>query len=129
MEYAIIIILVALLQYIFFTGRTGFTRSKYEVQAPKISGNETWERIYRVQQNTMEQLIIFIPSMLIFSNYVSNTWVMLPGVIFLVGRQIFSHFYITNPDNRAPGMVMSLFSNVALVIGSLIGVGLQLCAT
>jgi glutathione S-transferase len=128
MEYAIIIILVALLQYIFFTGRTGFTRLKYEVPAPKISGNETWERIYRVQQNTMEQLIIFIPSMLIFSHYVSDTWVMLPGVIFLVGRQIFSHFYITNPDKRAPGMVMSLFSNVALVIGSLIGVGLQLCA-
>ena len=89
-----IIILVALLQYIFFTGRTGFTRGKYEVKAPKITGNDEWERIFRVQQNTMEQLVIFIPSMLIFSNYVSHTWVILPGVIFLIGRQIFSHLFL-----------------------------------
>ncbi|MEE9345781.1 MAG: MAPEG family protein [Methylococcales bacterium] len=125
MEYSIVIILIALLQYIFFTGRTGFSRVKYGVQAPKTVGNETWERIFRVQQNTMEQLIIFIPGMLIFSMYVSQTWVLLPGILFVIGRQIYSHLYIKNPESRGPGMVLSFFSNIALVLGGLISLGLS----
>ena len=128
MEYAIVIILIALLQFIFFTGRAGFRRVKYDVQAPKTVGNEIWERIFRVQQNTMEQLVIFIPGMVIFSMYVSHTWVLLPGILFVIGRQIYSHLYIKNPESRGLGMVLSFFSNAALVLGGLIGLGLSMAA-
>jgi uncharacterized membrane protein YecN with MAPEG domain len=128
MEYSIAIILIALMQFIFFTGRTGFSRGKYDVKAPKTSGNEHWERIYRIQQNTMEQLVIFIPSSIIFGMYVSATWVLLPGILFIVGRHIYSRLYLQSPENRGPGMVLSFFSNIALVIGSMIGVGLDLLA-
>ncbi|WNC68262.1 MAPEG family protein [Thalassotalea nanhaiensis] len=119
MELTILIILFALLQFTFFTMRTGFTRDKYGVSAPKVVGNETWERIYRVQQNTMEQLVVFIPAIIIFSMHVSDKWVVIPGVAFLLGRQIYSHLYVKNPEKRALGMVLSIFSNVALVLGSL----------
>jgi len=128
MEYSIAIILIALLQYIFFTGRTGFSRGKYDVQAPKTVGDETWERLFRIQQNTMEQLVIFIPGMIIFSMYVSKTWVLLPGVLFLIGRQIYSHLYFTNSEKRGPGMVLTFFSNIALVVGSLIGLAISLAS-
>ena len=120
------IILIALLQFIFFTGRTGFSRNKYDIQAPKTVGNDNWERIFRVQQNTLEQLVIFIPSMIIFSLYLSPTWVILPGVLFIIGRQIFSRLYIQNPQSRGPGMIVSFLSNIILVVGSLIGVFTQL---
>lgn len=126
MEYSIAIILIALLQFIFFTGRAGFSRGKYDIKAPKTVGNERWERIFRIQQNTMEQLVIFIPSTLIFSIYVSATWVVLPGILFIVGRHIYSRLYLQSPENRGPGMVLSFFSNIALVIGGLIGVALKL---
>jgi uncharacterized membrane protein YecN with MAPEG domain len=126
MEYSIAIILVALLQFIFFTGRTGFSRSKYDIKAPKTTGNERWERIYRIQQNTMEQLVIFIPAMLIFSIYVSKTWVVLPGILFIIGRHVYSRLYLEGPEHRGPGMVLSMFTNIVLVVGSLIGVGLKL---
>jgi glutathione S-transferase len=99
-----------------FVFRAGFTREKYGVDAPKVSGNDVWERIHRVQINTMEQLVIFIPGMLIFSHYVSQTWVVIPGVIFIVGRQIFSHLYIKDPKTRTPGVIMTIFTNVALVM-------------
>ncbi len=128
MEYAILIILIALLQYIFFTGRVGFTRGKCGVHAPKTVGDETWERFFRVQQNTMEQLVIFIPGMVLFSVYVSQIWVLLPGILFVIGRQIYSHLYIKNPASRGPGMVLSFFSNIALVLGGLIGLGLSVVA-
>jgi len=120
MEYTLIIICIALAQYIFFIGRVGFNRAKYEVEAPKTIGNDTWERMYRVQQNTLEQLILFIPGMVVFGLYVSQTWVLLPGVLYVVGRQLYSHLYIKNPASRGPGMILSFFSNIALVLGSLI---------
>ena len=126
MEYTIILILIALLQYIFFTMRVGFNRGKYSVSAPKTSGNDDWECMHRVHQNTLEQLVIFIPAMIIFATYVSELWVLLPGVLFIVGRQVYSHLYIKNPESRGPGVILSLFSNIALVIGGLIGIVISL---
>jgi len=126
MEYATLIILIALLQYIYFIGRVGFSRNKYEIKAPKTTGNETWERLFRVQQNTMEQLIIFIPCMLTFSTYVSPLWVLVPGLLFVIGRQTYSYLYVKEPTSRGLGFVLSFFSNIALVVGSLIGLIMSL---
>ena len=126
METSIALILIALLQYIFFTGRAGFSRSKYSIKAPKTVGNERWERIYRIQQNTMEQLVIFIPATLVFSIYVSASLVLLPGIMFFVGRHLYSRLYLQSPENRGPGMVLSFLSNILLVLCSLVGVSLKL---
>ena len=120
MEYPIIIILLALLQYLFFAIRTGFSRGKYKVPAPKTVGHETWERMYRVHQNTLEQLIVFIPALLAFSYYVSPKWALIPGLGFLIARQVYSHMYIKDPPKRA--FPPSFFINVILCVGSLIGV-------
>ena len=122
MESAVLVILLALAQFTLFSVRVGASRSKYGVNAPSTSGDENWERQYRVQQNTMEQLVIFIPSMLAFSFYVSTIWALLPGALFLVGRQLYSHEYINNPASRAPGMAMTLLANGILLVGSLIAV-------
>jgi glutathione S-transferase len=120
MEYSIIIILLALVQYQFFGLRTGVTRPKYKVPPPKTVGDETWERIYRVHQNTLEQLIVFIPGLLLFSYYVSSRWAILPGLLYLIFRQYYSHMYIKNPPNRT--FPPTFFVNGILVVGSLIGV-------
>ena len=126
MEYTALVILIALAQYLFFTFRVGARRTKHEIHAPKITGDETWERLFRVQQNTMEQLIIFIPAMIVFSTYLSSKWVLLPGVIFIVGRQMYSYEYIKKPDSRVPGMALSLLANVVLLLGALIGLVLEM---
>lgn len=121
MEYAALIILFALLQFLLFGVRVGINRGKYGIKAPATTGNDIWERMYRVQMNTMEQLVVFIPAVIAFSVYVSNRWVLLPGVLFLVGRQLYSYEYVKDPDSRVPGMAISLLCNAALVLGALIG--------
>jgi uncharacterized membrane protein YecN with MAPEG domain len=126
MESAVLIILLALAQYIWFTGRTGLARGKYGVDAPNTTGNEIWERIYRVQQNTMEQLVLFIPAMLAFSVYLSARWALVPGLVFLVGRQLYSWEYINKPSSRTPGMALTLLANVVLLVGALAGVGMKI---
>lgn len=117
-----ILVLLALIQYMFFSLRVGLSREKFGVIAPKCVGNDTWERLFRVQQNTLEQLIIFIPGVFLFSYYVSNKWVLLPGCTFIVGRFVFYYLYTSNPKNRGFGFIPTFMSNSILVIGSLIGI-------
>lgn len=126
MEYAVIIILLALLQYTYFSFAVGSQRVKLKVAAPLTEGNDVWQRYFRVQQNTLEQLIVFIPGMLAFSHYVSSIWVVLPGVAFLVSRQLYAHLYVKAPKSRGPGFMLTFFANMVLVIGSLVGVVIQL---
>jgi len=125
MEYAAFIILLALVQYLYFTMRVGLARGKFGVKAPATSGNEIWERVFRVQQNTLEQLVMFIPAMIAFSMYASSRWALLPGVVFLIGRQLYSFEYVKDPDSRTPGMALSLLSNAVLVVGALIGLAFK----
>lgn len=126
MEYTVLVVLLALVQFIWFTLRVGAARNKYGVNAPKTTGDENWERLFRVQQNTMEQLVLFIPTMLTFSVYVGARWGLIPGILFLVGRQLYAYEYINKPGSRVPGMAMTLLANAALLVGSLIGVLLKI---
>jgi len=125
MESAVLIVLLALAQFTWFSVRVGISRGKYGVEAPKTTGNEIWERVYRVQQNTMEQLVLFIPAMLAFSVYLSARWALIPGLVFLVGRQLYSWEYISKPTSRTPGMALTLLANAVLLAGALVGVGMK----
>ncbi len=121
MENATLIILLALLQYIFFTVRVGISRGKYKVNAPDCEGDETWTRMFRIQQNTMEQLIILIPATYAFASYTSSVWVLLPGAAFLIGRLLYSVAYMKDPKTRGPGMGITMAANATLVLGALFG--------
>ena len=62
MDYVALVILLAVMQYFFFLSMVGKARGEYSIKAPATTGHDMFERIYRVQQNTLEQLVIFIPS-------------------------------------------------------------------
>jgi uncharacterized membrane protein YecN with MAPEG domain len=126
MEFTALLALAALAQYLFFTIRVGAARGKYHVEAPATRGDEAWERLFRVQQNTLEQLIVFLPALYLFSLYVGDGWAVLPGLAFLAGRQLYAFEYISNPKSRGPGMGLTFLANAALIIGALIGIALKL---
>jgi uncharacterized membrane protein YecN with MAPEG domain len=121
MPYATLIVLLALIQYVWFTMRVGMARGKYKVDAPACAGNEIFERLFRVQQNTLEQLIVFIPATFAFAFYLSDLWVLAPGIVFILGRFLYSAEYTGDPKKRAPGMGLTLVANAALIVGALFG--------
>jgi uncharacterized membrane protein YecN with MAPEG domain len=69
----------------------------------------------------MEQLIVFVPATYAFALYLSELWVLLPGLAFLAGRFLYSAEYLKDPKSRTPGMATTLLSNVVLVLGALFG--------
>jgi len=126
MNYVYLLILLALVQYIYFTARVGSARVKFGIDAPRITGNDTFERTFRVQQNTLEQLVVFIPGMLLFAHFVSPLWAVLPGALYLVGRQVYARDYVADAKKRGTGATMSIVASVVLVLGALIGLVWQL---
>ncbi len=121
MEYVHLVILLGLVEYIFFVAQVGAARGKYEIPAPAMSGNEDFERVLRVQLNTHEQLILFIPGMLGFAYYVSPMWAAIIGSVYLVGRILYFIGYKQAAEKRAVGAGMSLLPNMILVVGAVIG--------
>jgi uncharacterized membrane protein YecN with MAPEG domain len=126
MESTALLILLALAQYVYFSVRVGAARDKYGVDAPRTTGDENWERLYRVQMNTLEQLIVFVPGMMLFASYASARWAWVPGILFIVGRQLYAMEYVKDPKTRVPGMALTLFANAALLGGGLIGVVMKM---
>jgi len=120
-ELTAIVIAVALLEYSVITILCGRARARCGIVAPATSGNPTFERYLRVQQNTVEQLIIFVPAMLIFGHYVSAPIGAGLGLVFILGRALFARGYYQDAAKRAPGFGLSLLSNLVLLIVGLIG--------
>ena len=126
MEYVTLVVLLALLEYLVFTMLTGRARAVYKVPAPATTGNEVFERYYRVQQNTIEQLLIFLPSIYMFGAYVHELAAAIIGSLFIVGRALYLRGYVTDPAKRAPGFIISMLSNVVLLLGAMIGLGIKI---
>jgi glutathione S-transferase len=122
MEYTVLVISLALLQYIFFIIQCAGARGKSGLEAPATVGDEAYERKFRIQCNTLEQIVVFIPAIFAFSYYVSPMWAQVIGVIWIIGRFIYSYGYTKDPSKRGPGMLLTMVPNVVLVAGTIIGV-------
>jgi uncharacterized MAPEG superfamily protein len=100
----------------------GKARETYGIKAPAISGNENFERYYRVQMNTLELLICFIPSLLISSLFWSPLVMAIIGLIFFIGRFIYFKQYVANPEKRTVGFALSILPVFILLIAIIAGI-------
>lgn len=121
MELITIVIALALIEYVIFSILVGNARMKYDISAPAISGNPIFERYYRVQQNTLELLVVFIPGMVMFAQYVRADVAAALGVIFILGRFLYLRSYVADPKTRSLGFSLSIFPSLILVLGGLVG--------
>jgi glutathione S-transferase len=119
---------LALLLYFIFTWKVGAARGKYKVNAPATTGNPDFERVFRVQQNTLENLILFLPGLWMFSAFVSPQWGAGIGLVWIAGRIFYARSYYAAAEMRGPGFGITMFASTVLVIGALVGAGMKLAA-
>ncbi|TFG98693.1 MAG: MAPEG family protein [Myxococcales bacterium] len=121
MEWIAIVTILALVEFIWFGIRVGAARGKYEIKAPATTGHDIFERHYRVQHNTLEQLVVFLPALWLFGSYVSGGIGALIGVVFLVGRALYAFAYVEDPAKRSTGFMLTFVPTALLLLGGLGG--------
>ena len=120
-QYTSLITTLSLLLYVAMLVFVGRARGRYKLDAPAVTGNPDFERVFRVQQNTVENLVVYLPSLWLFAALVSDRWAALIGVVWIVGRVIYARGYYTEASKRGTGFIISGIATATLLLGALIG--------
>ncbi len=126
MELVAIVAAVSLLEYAIFVWRAGKARGETGVPAPAMSGHPDFERHVRVQDNTVEQLIIFLPALFLFAIHASELGAAALGALFILGRGLYAYAYVHDPAKRGPGFALTFGVNVILIVGTIVGAAIDL---
>ena len=115
---ALITLLVVALM--FWTAiRVGKARATYDIKAPATTGHEMFDRAYRIQMNTLESALLFLPSMWLYASLIGDIGAGVAGLIWLVGRWLYATSYQAEPKKRGPGFGIALLATFGMWAGSL----------
>ena len=120
MEAIAIVTILALLQFVWMSVQVGSMRGKHGVKAPAISGHPEFERAFRVQQNTMEQLVVFLPALWMFGHFVKPLWGAGFGLVFIIGRFVYRAEYLKDPGSRSPGFTITFLPTAIMLVWLLV---------
>jgi uncharacterized MAPEG superfamily protein len=121
MEPVAIITALALIQYFWFGYFVAQARIRHGINAPATSGHPEFDRSLRIQQNTLEQLLVFLPGLWIFGWYVHALTAALLGLLFIAGRFVYRKSYLADPSSRTLGFAIGALATAVLLIGGAIG--------
>lgn len=100
----------------------GNARKRYGVKAPAISGHPGFERAWRIQMNTLEASVMFLPVLWLSSMYGFPAFAGGFGFLWLIGRAWYIPTYLKDPASRGPAFMLSLFGWAGLVALSAFGI-------
>ncbi len=126
LSWVMLVTLLALIVFFVVTINVGRARFKFGIKPPQMSGDPEFERAVRVQQNMLEQMVFFLPALWIFATVVSATYATVLGAVWVVGRILYAWGYYQAAEKRGPGFGISVMAANILVVGSLVGVILQI---
>jgi glutathione S-transferase len=122
LHWTALVTVLAILFY-FYTGyQVTVARRRYSVPAPAIVGNPDFERVFRVQANTLEWMPIFLPLLWMFAYYVSDIWAAALGLVWIGGRIFYMVSYSEAADRRGPGFAIQAAVCGVLLVGAPIAI-------
>ena len=121
-NYTALVTLLAVVLY-FYTGLlVARARAKFSVIAPATTGHPDFDRVFRVQMNTLEWMPIFLPLLWLFALYVSDLGAAVLGLVWIAGRIVYIRGYTQAADMRHRGFSIQAFASGALLIGAIAGI-------
>ena len=121
-HFSALVTCLAISLYFFTTVRVSGARQAFGIKAPAISGNPDFERVFRVQMNTLEWMPIFLPSLWLFAFYVNDAIAAAIGLVWIVGRILYFTGYSKAADKRGMGFGIQALAAIILWVGALGGV-------
>lgn len=118
-HYTALVTLLAILVYFITSTRVARARITYGVKLPAITGHPDFERVFRVQMNTLEWLPIFLPSLWLFAIYVSDAMAAAIGAIWVIGRIVYMIGYTQSVPRRGPGFAIQSSATIVLWAGAI----------
>ena len=122
MEYVALVTVLLVSQYMVFMMLVGAARGKSGIKAPAVTGDEGFERAYRVQMNTLEQLMVALPALWISGMYFDSLVAALLGLAFFLGRVMYRAGYVKDPEKRGMGFGLGFLAVLGLIGTALWGV-------
>ncbi len=117
-----IVTVLSLALYIYMGIRVSQARQKFDVKAPATTGNPEFERAFRVQANTAEWLIVYLPSLWLFSMFVHTYIAAILGLVWIVGRYVYMEGYTEAAEKRSAGFAIQALATLVLLLGTLVGI-------
>jgi glutathione S-transferase len=114
-NYVHIVAVLAVMQFLYFGIMVGRARGLYGIDAPATSGHEMFDRAFRIQMNTLEQLVCFLPALLLAGVYWPGTVIAAIGAVYLLGRFLYARSYSRDPAKRGPGFGLSILPTFILL--------------
>lgn len=124
--WIVLVTVAALLLYFYMGMRIGGARGKYQIPAPATTGHPDFERVFRVQMNTLEWLPIFLPALWIAAAYWDPRIIAAIGVVWIIGRFMYMEGYIAEAGKRSMGFMVQGLATLALLIASVAGAVMSL---
>lgn len=116
----LVVLLTVLLLFV-VTVMTGRARGRYGVKAPATSGHPMFERAYRVQMNTLEQTVVFLPALWLAARWGNPAWAGILGLVWLLGRAWYVPAYMRDPASRGRPFVLALLALFLLIVLAVYG--------
>ncbi len=121
MRFTVLATFAALVAYAWFMIKVARARRQFGIEAPRVTGDEAFERIFRVQQNTMEQLVLFLPALWLFGAYVSDPVAGILGLCWTGARVLYATEYYADARRRGPGAALTILIALVLLVGGTAG--------
>jgi uncharacterized MAPEG superfamily protein len=115
---AIVTVLI-LIEYFVFTLLVGKARVQTKTDAPATAGDPLFERYFRVQQNSLERMVVVIPAMWLFALYLNAPVAAALGLVYVVARILYSRGYVADPAKRGMGFGIGVLAEAVLLLGAL----------
>lgn len=119
-------LVAALLIYFALSVNVGRARAKWGVPAPQSGGHPEFDKRYRVQMNTLEQLALFVPGVILCAPVQGDGFTGALAGVWCLGRIVFALGYYKDPAKRGPGFALTLGPALIMVLAGLKGAVLAL---
>jgi len=90
-------------------------RVRHKIPAPAMHGHPEVERALRVQGNTLEWLVIFVPSLWMFGIYFDGRIAAAVTAVWVLGRFLYMRAYVQDPLKRRNGFLLQLAATAVLL--------------